>query len=75
MSDGQTKRQLLSSISKLFDPLGLASPIVVKAKLMMQSTWQLNFNSDEDLLVELQKTRLFGGFDKLLRGENTKTDL
>lgn len=55
MPDARTKRQVLSSISKLFDPLGLASPLVVKAKLIMQATWQLNLGWDEDIPTKLQR--------------------
>lgn len=39
--NSKTKREILSSISKLFDPFGLASPTVVRAKLIMQRIWQL----------------------------------
>ncbi|XP_055522742.1 uncharacterized protein LOC129716922 [Wyeomyia smithii] len=34
-----TKRIILSQIASLFDPLGLLSPIIVKAKLVMQRMW------------------------------------
>lgn len=35
-----TKRQLLSQIARLFDPIGWLSPLVIKAKLIMQSLCQ-----------------------------------
>ena len=35
----KTKRQLLSVISKPFDPLGILSPWVVKGKILFQQTW------------------------------------
>ncbi|GJQ70138.1 hypothetical protein Trydic_g22605 [Trypoxylus dichotomus] len=41
-----TKRNL-SDISKIFDPLGLLSPIVVNAKLLIQKIWQLNLSWDD----------------------------
>ncbi|KAL0829566.1 hypothetical protein ABMA28_003077 [Loxostege sticticalis] len=41
-----TKRDVLSFVSKIFDPLGLAGPIVVNAKLLMQQTWLLNIGWD-----------------------------
>lgn len=36
-----TKRKLLSAIAKLFDPLGWLAPSIVRAKMLMQSIWQL----------------------------------
>lgn len=36
-----TKRIILSDISRLFDPLGLVSPVIVTAKLFMQEIWRL----------------------------------
>ncbi|XP_043258500.1 uncharacterized protein LOC122400851 [Colletes gigas] len=35
-----TKRTIFSNIAKLFDPLGLLGPVVVKAKLIMQELWK-----------------------------------
>lgn len=53
MADKQltTKRQVLKDASKLFDPLGIASPVSVCAKLFMQKLWQLHINWDEPLSV------------------------
>ncbi|GJQ78894.1 hypothetical protein Trydic_g65 [Trypoxylus dichotomus] len=42
-----TKLNLLSDISKIFDPLGLLSPVVVNAKLLIQKIWQLNLSWDD----------------------------
>ncbi|KAL0811523.1 hypothetical protein ABMA28_009914 [Loxostege sticticalis] len=44
-----TKRQVLSFVSKIFDPLGLVGPIVVSAKLLMQSIYNLKVSWDEKL--------------------------
>lgn len=44
-----TKRIVLSEISKLFDPLGLISPIVITAKIRMQTIWQIKIGWDEVL--------------------------
>lgn len=48
-----TKRQLLSQIRKIFDPLGLLGPIVLKAKLYMREVWLDGCGWDEPLPVEL----------------------
>jgi len=44
-----TKRQVLSAIAKLFDPLGLISPIIIKAKILMQELWTLKLGWDTPL--------------------------
>lgn len=40
-----TKRGLLSEIASLFDPLGIISPVITKAKIIMQDIWQLSNDS------------------------------
>lgn len=45
-----TKRQILSVIAKLFDPLGWLGPIVVVAKLLMQELWEDKAGWDEGVL-------------------------
>ncbi|XP_055614961.1 uncharacterized protein LOC129761273 [Toxorhynchites rutilus septentrionalis] len=40
-----TKRQTLSYIAQLFDPLGLVGPVVVTAKAFMQTLWTLRDES------------------------------
>jgi len=35
-----TKRTVLSSISKLYDPLGLASAVTIKARIALQDVWR-----------------------------------
>ncbi|XP_011883602.1 PREDICTED: uncharacterized protein LOC105570768 [Vollenhovia emeryi] len=36
-----TKRCILSTVSQIFDPLGLVAPIIVTAKILLQELWQL----------------------------------
>lgn len=47
-----TKRELLSDISKLFDPIGWLSPSTLKAKIFMQSLWELKKLSWDDNVPE-----------------------
>lgn len=49
-----TKRCVLSSISRLFDPMGFAGPVTMKAKLFMQELWQHNLEWDAPLSTELE---------------------
>lgn len=42
-----TKRSILSTVAKIFDPLGLISPVAVKAKLIIQKLWQARLEWDD----------------------------
>lgn len=44
-----TKRELLSDVSKLFDPLGLLAPVIILAKILFQSLWLKGLSWDEPL--------------------------
>jgi len=46
-----TKRAVLKESLKVFDPLG---PVIVQAKIFMQSLWQCNLDWDEPLSDEDQ---------------------
>lgn len=48
-SNAKTKRQMLSEIAKLFDPLGLLAPVITLAKTLMQSLWLVGVGWDDDL--------------------------
>lgn len=48
-----TKRSILSSISQIFDPLGLLAPILITAKIMMQTLWKPGLEWDEVLPTDL----------------------
>ncbi|XP_064645967.1 uncharacterized protein LOC135499236 [Lineus longissimus] len=51
--DGFTKRLVLSRLSMLFDPLGLATPVTIRAKCAMQAIWRLeNVGWDDTLPTE-----------------------
>ncbi|XP_076293042.1 uncharacterized protein LOC143215116 [Lasioglossum baleicum] len=42
-----TKREILSEIAKIFDPLGLLGPIILTAKVFMQECWKTKLDWDE----------------------------
>ncbi|KAG6454118.1 hypothetical protein O3G_MSEX008494 [Manduca sexta] len=44
-----TKRSLLSDISKLFDPLGWLAPLSTKLKIIFQNVWLSNISWDDQL--------------------------
>lgn len=48
-----TKRTILSLSSSLFDPLGLVSPLIIKAKIIMQELWILKLGWDESIPQDL----------------------
>uniref|UniRef100_A0A182N2X5 Pao retrotransposon peptidase n=1 Tax=Anopheles dirus TaxID=7168 RepID=A0A182N2X5_9DIPT len=48
-----TKRSILSAIAQLYDPLGLLSPIIICAKIMMQNIWLLNLAWDDEIRSHL----------------------
>jgi len=49
----RTKREVLQDISKIFDPLGFVSPVVIRAKILMQILWKAKIAWDEPLVEEL----------------------
>lgn len=48
-----TKRFILSFIAKIFDPLGLLGPIVIRVKILIQKLWEQKINWDDSLPLEL----------------------
>jgi hypothetical protein len=44
-----TKRNILSIIAKLFDPLGLVGPVTVVAKIILQEVWASKIDWDDSL--------------------------
>ena len=51
-----TKRILLSSISKIFDPMGLASPAIVMMKVIFQKLCKSGLDWDDPVDRDTQKT-------------------
>ncbi|XP_045449127.1 uncharacterized protein LOC123657649 [Melitaea cinxia] len=48
-----TKRHILSTISQIFDPLGLVSPCIIEAKIIMQTLWINKCKWDDELSPEI----------------------
>ncbi|GFV28567.1 integrase catalytic domain-containing protein [Trichonephila clavipes] len=44
-----SKRDVLSEIARLYDPLGLIEPIVTKAKIFIQELWKIKLDWSEQL--------------------------
>lgn len=51
-----SKRIILSIIAQLFDPLGLLGPVIVFAKILMQSLCSLKLDWDESVSQEFHTT-------------------
>lgn len=50
-----TKRSIMSNSFKIFDPLGLLSPIVIKPKMLLQKLWQQGLDWDQPVSNEISK--------------------
>ncbi len=50
-----TKRELLASLARIYDPLGLASPLTLQGKLVFRDVCDSKFGWDHDLPEHLQK--------------------
>lgn len=50
-----TKRTVLSEIAKMFDPLGLISPVIIKAKIIMQDLWRASIGWDQPIPTTIEK--------------------
>ncbi|CAB4031409.1 Hypothetical predicted protein, partial [Paramuricea clavata] len=45
----ETKRNMLSDASKIFDPMGLLSPYTIRSKMLFQQLWNRGLQWDEQL--------------------------
>lgn len=52
-SDNPTKRQVFSIALKVFDPLGIVSPVILVAKLIMQKLWASKTGWDQPIPKEI----------------------
>ena len=53
-----TKRVILSEISRIFDPLGIVSPVTITAKILLQSLWKEQLSWDAPVSIELAQRYL-----------------
>ncbi|XP_071653126.1 uncharacterized protein [Temnothorax longispinosus] len=44
-----TKRTILSAAQRVFDPIGVASPVFLKAKLLLQRLWKIQLSWDTEV--------------------------
>lgn len=49
-----TKRKILSEIGKLYDPSGFIAPIIIRAKIFIQTLWQSGVDWDEKISEQLE---------------------
>lgn len=50
-----TKREILSDIAAIFDPLGLVGPLIIRAKIILQSLWRKKINWDEPIPADVRE--------------------
>nr|CAH7732585.1 unnamed protein product [Callosobruchus chinensis] len=51
-----SKRTMLSAISKIFDPLGIISPVIITVKILIQELWQLKISWDDSVPSSIRNT-------------------
>lgn len=54
LGDITTKRQLLSEVAKVFDPLSLFLPVTIRGRLLVKRTWEQEIGWDEEVDQELK---------------------
>ncbi|XP_039302131.1 uncharacterized protein LOC113005359 [Solenopsis invicta] len=54
-SPARTKRAMLSYIARIFDPLGLSTPVTISAKILLQRLWQLRVDWDDEVPTDIAK--------------------
>ena len=53
VADVLTKRFIVGRVAEVFDPLGLASPFIVRAKILNQELWTMVLGWDEPITQEI----------------------
>ena len=69
-----TRRQYYSQIQSLFDPLGLLSPVLLTAKILLRKTWEngLEKLGWDDALPQCLVTEMIEFFLELFNLENVE---
>ncbi|GFU59157.1 uncharacterized protein TNCV_4746801 [Trichonephila clavipes] len=52
LNSSYTKRDVLSTIAKIFDPVGLMAPVISKAKIFLQRLWRSKLEWNDLLPAE-----------------------
>ncbi|XP_011859594.1 PREDICTED: uncharacterized protein LOC105557062 [Vollenhovia emeryi] len=62
-----SKRNILSQIASIYDPLGLIGPILITAKITMQQLWKIKLGWDEIVSDEISRawTNYYGDLPEL----------
>lgn len=55
IAKGNSKRDILSVIAQIYDPLGLISPCVILMKILLQKLWLQRLSWDEELPPEINR--------------------
>ncbi|XP_037048786.1 uncharacterized protein LOC119083230 [Bradysia coprophila] len=50
-----SKRSLLATINKVFDPMGILAPAMIYPKLMIQTTWKKKIGWDDEIPYEMRE--------------------
>ena len=66
-----TKRQILSKLAGIFDPIGAGAAVLIKPKIAMQELWQLGLSWDDEVPPEV-KRKWMVLFEEMIALNNVK---
>ena len=66
-----TKRQILSKLAGIFDPIGAGAAVLIKPKIAMQELWQLGLGWDDEVPPEV-KRKWMALFEEMIALNNVK---
>mgnify|MGYP000441737493 CR=1 FL=1 len=53
--DALSKKKIMSKVARIYDPIGLASALIIRAKIGLQNLWQTGADWDDRLPSEVQE--------------------